>query len=297
VWPVGLSVFYDTPFVDRPGLWDFYLPIVGVAVLAVAVGWLAKQSRPAAFGAGWMLAMLAPAIVGMYVFIPEELVHDRYLYLPSIGFALMAAVALRRLSSKGELFGGPRLPVAATLALGGILAAGTAAQNIYWTNDLLLYAHGMSVAPRNIDAINLLANEMFKRKNPNSALALYHHSLEIKPNQWRTHFALGITLYELSDYPQATKELEAGISLAPKNSEQYIFLGLSQLSLSNYARAEQEFRRAKQLNPRRPGLNHFLATALLKQGKVEEAKDALRAEVSLTQDRSAAEELEKLQRQ
>jgi hypothetical protein len=297
VWPVGLSVFYDTPFVDRPGLWDFYLPIVGVAVLAVAVGWLAKQSRPAAFGAGWMLAMLAPAIVGMYVFIPEELVHDRYLYLPSIGFALMAAVALRRLSSKGELFGGPRLPVAATLALGGILAAGTAAQNIYWTNDLLLYAHGMSVAPRNIDAINLLANEMFKRKNPNSALALYHHSLEIKPNQWRTHFALGISLYELSDYPQATKELEAGISLAPKNSEQYIFLGLSQLSLSNYARAEQEFRRAKQLNPRRPGLNHFLATTLLKQGKVEEAKDALRAEVSLTQDRSAAEELEKLQRQ
>jgi len=297
VWPAGLSGFYDTPFVERPGLWDFYLPIVGVAVLAVAVGWLAKQSRPAAFGAGWMLAMLAPAIVGMYVFIPEELVHDRYLYLPSIGFALMAAVALRRLSSKGELFGGPRLPVAATLALGGILAAGTAAQNIYWTNDLLLYAHGMSVAPRNIDAINLLANEMFKRKNPNSALALYHHSLEIKPNQWRTHFALGITLYELSDYPQATKELEAGISLAPKSSEQYIFLGLSQLSLSNYARAEQEFRRAKQLNPRRPGLNHFLATALLKQGKVEEAKDALRAEVSLTQDRSAAEELEKLQRQ
>jgi hypothetical protein len=297
VWPVGLSVFYDTPFVDRPGLWDFYLPIVGVAVLAVAVGWLAKQSRPAAFGAGWMLAMLAPAIVGMYVFIPEELVHDRYLYLPSIGFALMAAVALRRLSSKGELFGGPRLPVAATLALGGILAAGTAAQNIYWTNDLLLYARGMSVAPRNMDAINLLANEMFKRKNPNSALALYHHSLEIKPNQWRTHFALGITLYELSDYQQATKELEAGISLAPKNSEQYIFLGLSQLSLSNYARAEQEFRRAKQLNPRRPGLNRFLATALLKQEKVEEAKDALRAEVSLTQDRSAAEELEKLQRQ
>jgi Flp pilus assembly protein TadD len=91
--------------------------------------------------------------------------------------------------------------------------------------------------------------------------------------------------------------LEAGISLAPKNSEQYIFLGLSQLSLSNYARAEQEFRRAKQLNSRRPGLNRFLATALLKQGKVEEAEDALRAEVSLTQDRSAAEELEKLQRQ
>jgi tetratricopeptide (TPR) repeat protein len=297
VWPVGLSVFYDTPFVVRPGLWNFYLPLAGVVVFAVAVAGLARRSRPAAFGAGWMLAMLAPALVGMYVFIPEELAHDRYLYLPSIGFALIVAVALRQLSSKGELFGGPRLQVAAALALGGILAAGTAVQNIYWTNDLILYAHGVSVAPRNVVAIDHLANEFYKRKKPGAALALYRQALEIKPQQWQTHFAIGITLYELGDYPQATHELEEGIRVAPENAEQYIFLGLSQLSLSNYARAEQEFRRAKQLNSRRPGLNRFLATALLKQGKVEEAKDALRAEVSLTQDRSAAEELEKLQRQ
>jgi Tfp pilus assembly protein PilF len=297
VWPVGLSVFYDTPFVDRPGLWNFYLPLAGVVVFAVAVACLARRSRPAAFGAGWMLAMLAPALVGMYVFIPEELAHDRYLYLPSIGFALIVAVALRQLSSKGELFGGPRLQVAAALALGGVLAAGTAVQNVYWTNDLILYAHGVSVAPRNVVAIDHLANEFYKRKKPGPALALYRQAIEIKPKQWQTHFAIGITLYELGDYPQATHELEEGIRVAPENAEQYIFLGLSQLNLSNYARAEQEFRRARQLNPRRPGLNHFLATALLKQGKVEEAKDALRAEVSLTQDRSAEEELEKLQRQ
>jgi hypothetical protein len=297
VWPVGLSVFYDTPFVDRPGLWDFYLPLAGVVVFAVAVACLARRSRPAAFGAGWMLAMLAPALVGMYVFIPEELAHDRYLYLPSIGFALIVAVALRQLSSKGELFGGPRLQMGVTIALGGILAAGTAAQNIYWTNDLILYAHGMSVAPRNVVAINHLANELFKRKKPNSALALYRESLSIKPQQWQAHFALGITLHELGDYPQAISVLEQGVQVAPQNSEQYYFLGLSYLALQNYPRAEQNLRRAQQRNPRRPGLNHALATALLKQGKIEEAKDALRAEVGLTQDRGAAEELERLQKQ
>jgi Flp pilus assembly protein TadD len=146
-------------------------------------------------------------------------------------------------------------------------------------------------------AIDHLANEFFKRKQPGAALALYRQALEIKPKHWLTHFAIGITLYELGDNQQATKELEDGIRVAPENSEQYFFLGLSQLGLSNYARAEQEFRQAQRRNPRRPGLNHALATALLKQGKIEEAKEALRAEVSLTQDRGAAEELEKLQRQ
>jgi tetratricopeptide (TPR) repeat protein len=187
--------------------------------------------------------------------------------------------------------------VAVTLALGGILAAGTAAQNIYWTNDLILYAHGMNVAPRNVVAIDHLANEFFKRKKPGAALALYRQALEIKPNQWQTHFAVGITLYELGDYQQATKELEDGIRAAPENSEQYFFLGLSQLNLSNYARAEQEFRRAQQRNPRRSGLNYALATALLKQGKVEEAKDALRSELKLAPNPAAAEALATLEHQ
>jgi protein O-mannosyl-transferase len=297
VWPTGLSVFYDTPFVDKPGLWDFYLPLLGTAVFAAAVGWLAWRSRQAAFGTAWMLAMLAPAIVGIAVFIPEELVHDRYLYLPSLGFALIVAMALRRIRGNGELFGGPKLQVVAVLALGGVLAAETAAQNIYWTNDLILYAHGMSVAPRNVMAIDHAANEFFKRQKPDAALALYRQSLEIKPGLWHTHFALGITLYELGQYKEAVTALEQAAVVAPDNAEQYFYIGLSQLNLSNYERAEEDFRQALKLNPRRPGIHRALATALLKRGRVDEAKQELTAEISLTGDRDAARELEQLRRQ
>ncbi len=185
----------------------------------------------------------------------------------------------------------------ALLGLGGILASATAVQNVYWANDLILYAHGMNVAPRNVLAINHMANEFFKRQRPQAALDLYHHALDIKPQLWQTHFALGITLYELGKYQEATQELEEGVRIGPENSEQYFFLGLSQLSLSNYIRAEEEFKRTLQRNPRRPGLNRALATALLRQGKVEEAKAALRAEIDLTQDRGAVEELMKLEKQ
>jgi hypothetical protein len=297
LWPFGLSVFYDTPFVSKPGLWDFYLPIVGVVVFVAAVIWLARRSRPGAFGGAWMLAMLAPALVGIAVFIPEELAHDRYLYLPSLGFALLVGIALRRLSSKGELFGAPKLQVAAVLALVGILAAGTATQNVYWTNDLILYAHGMNVAPRNVVAIDHMANEFFKRGKPQSALTLYRQALEIKPRQWQTHFALGITLYELGQYKDAVAALENGIAVAPENSEQYFFLGLSNLKVQNVALAEENFRQAMKVNPRRPGLHLALAAALEKEGKTEEAKQELRAEWQLTQSREAAEKLAQLEKQ
>ncbi len=295
LWPVGLSVFYDTPFVETPRIWDFYLPIIAVLVFAGAVLWVVKRSRPAGFGAAWMVAMLAPALVGIAVFIPEELAHDRYLYLPSIGFALIVAVAIRKIRSTGELFGGPKLQVLVVIALGAILAAETAAQNVYWTNDLILYAHGMSSAPRNVVAIDHMANEMFKRNKADAAIALYRRALEIKPKQWQTHFAMGITLYELGHYEDAARALEGAVALAPENAEQFYFLGLSQLSLGDNARAEEEFKRGLQRNPDRPGMNNALATALLRQGKVAEGKKALAAEVNLTHDPSAAQELKNLE--
>jgi Flp pilus assembly protein TadD len=87
------------------------------------------------------------------------------------------------------------------------------------------------------------------------------------------------------------------VEVAPQNSEQYYFLGLSHLEMKDHVQAEQDFRRAMQLNPRRPGIYMALATSLEKQGKVVEAKEALRAEIQLTGSREAALRLSALEKQ
>jgi tetratricopeptide (TPR) repeat protein len=294
VWPFGLSVFYDSWFVSHLGMWDFYLPLAGVLAFSIALVWVAKKSRAAAFSAMWMLALLSPALVAIYVFIPDELVHDRYLYLPSVGFSLIAAIVIRKLKGEGEIFGGPRYQLLAVLALAGILAAGTAAQTVYWTNDLVLFAHGMGVAPRNVLAINHLANEMFKRNRPREALALYDRALQINPGLWQTHFAKGVTLFELADYRQANQQMEEAAKIAPENAEQFYFMGLSQLQMGDFRVAEEDLRRARALNPRRPGTHLALAIALEKQGRVAEAKEALRDEMRIYPSKEAAAELKKL---
>jgi tetratricopeptide (TPR) repeat protein len=280
IWPVGLSVFHDVPLVQSPGLTNFVLPLLGAGAVIGAMIWAARRSRTAAFGAFWIFVFMVPPIVGVYSFIAEDLVHDRYLYLPSIGFALLIAQAIRWLPQAGELFGAPAAQMGATLALAGALAAGTALQNVYWTNDLILYAHAMQSAPRNVIAINHLANEFYKRGKPQQALELYAQSLQIKPHYWATHFALGITEFELGKFQDAAGNLEAAIPLLPGNADQYYYLGLVRIELGRFADAEAALRRGLALFPRRAGLNYALGMALEKQGKTAEAADAYRAELA-----------------
>ncbi|MGA2001462.1 MAG: tetratricopeptide repeat protein [Terriglobales bacterium] len=297
LWPVGLSVFHDTPLVHTPGLTNFALPLLGVAAAVGALLWASRRSRVAAFGAWWIAVLMVPPIAGIYAFIQEDLVHDRYLYLPSVGFAIVLAWAIRSIKSDGpELFGAPQVPMVITLVLGSALAAGTAIQNVYWMNDLILYAHAVNAAPKNVIAINHLANEFYKRHRPEDALALYRESLQIKPDHWATHFAVGITMYGLGRYPEAQKELETAVPLMPNNADEYYYLGLAHMQQANYAQAEPYFRKAVEMFGAKPGFHYALATSLEKQGKLKAAREELREEWKINPDPQVKQDLERVEK-
>ena len=292
-WPANLSVFHDTPLVEHPGLTNFVLPLMGVLAAAAGAVYVSRRSKAACFGSWWLVVLMVPPIMGLYSFIVEDLVHDRYLYLPTIGLAIVCAWAIRKIPSSGrQLFGAPSAQMVIALALGVIMAASTAVQLVYWTNDLILYAHAVQIAPRNVIAINHLANEFYKRKDPNKALALYNRSLQVKPH-WGTHFAMGITLYELGDLPQAQKHLERAIPLLPGNADEYYYLGLVHMGQGQYAEAEPYFRKAMSLFVK-PGYHWALAMSLEKQGKLEAARDELQAELRNNPAPEVRRELERV---
>lgn len=297
IWPVGLSVFRDVPLVHSPGLSNFVLPLVGVVAAVSALAWASRRWQVAAFASVWLAALMIPPIAGIYVFNADDLVHDRYLYLPSIGLAMVVALAIRKIKSEGrELLGAPAAPMAVTLALACALAAGTALQNTVWANDLILYAHAVKAAPKNVLAIDHLANELYKRGRVDMALQRYQEALRLKPGIWETHFAVGITLYEVGQFAAAQKELETAILLLPSNADQYYYLGLCHLQQGQYARAEQSFRMAIAIFGAKPGFHYALAISLEKQGNLEQARDELRAEWRINpnpQVKIALEALEK----
>ncbi|HEX8088494.1 MAG TPA: hypothetical protein VF762_06545, partial [Blastocatellia bacterium] len=111
-WPVNLSVFYDVPYVTSPGLANFAWPVIGLAAFSTCLWLMWRKLEDGArvsmaMAVAWLTLPILP-VLNLSVFAEGETVHDRYLYLPSIGFAIIAAIALRHLNlGAAKLFGQP----------------------------------------------------------------------------------------------------------------------------------------------------------------------------------------------
>ena len=113
LWPVGLSGFYDTPYVVKPGLSDFVVPLLAVGSIAVALGMAGWRStgndrRAIGFAVAWLVLPILPLLnlVGFSRGRDSSrplLVHafDRILDIGSLGLARLRA-------GQSKLFGRPR---------------------------------------------------------------------------------------------------------------------------------------------------------------------------------------------
>ena len=95
VWPIGLSSYYNFPAVVHPDLGNFILPAIIATCIGLAVIVSVRKSRQAAFFAVWLVLPLIP-LLNIRVFSANDFAHDRHLYLPSIGFAVLAAILLKK---------------------------------------------------------------------------------------------------------------------------------------------------------------------------------------------------------
>jgi tetratricopeptide (TPR) repeat protein len=287
-WPVGLSAFYDTPYVAQAGFVNFYLPCVAVITIGIALWLWARRSKEVAFATALLILPVLP-LLNLSVFIQGEIAHDRYLYLPSIGFSMMAAVALRRINfGSVKLFGQPALQVISTLMITALLGFGTASQNLYWANGLLLYYRGVTIAPNNDIAKNNLANEMVERGMYEEAVNLYTQVIEHNPAYWLANYNLGYAYYRLGMLDEAEKHFTRALELNRLDPDEFARLSLTQMKLGRLDDAEATMRRAIEIRPDAPGYHYGLGVILRKKGDVQGALTEFRTELSNDPDQMAA---------
>ncbi len=190
VWPVHLSMSYSVHAIRS--IW----PWLVIAALLALVAWvLRKQSAEVRFGAWWTLVTLLPALAIRYL-LAGDYVHDRYLYLPTVGLALLAAEFLRRVRWNVRWTAG--------LSVLGVLFAGvTLSESRIWHDDVSLYTRSIAVAPANTLArVNLAQIYMNTQRVP-EALQLLQQAIALNPNESMAYMQLARYYDGIGDYDSA----------------------------------------------------------------------------------------------
>jgi hypothetical protein len=193
LWPVHLSVCYECP-IEQTAVWPLILLIIVVAGLIWAIRYCPPDAR---LGAAWFAITLAPSLSLRYLN-PGDFVHDRYLYLPSVGLALMAAVWLSRVK-----FNPPRVIAASALVL--VLCAGTRLNLRIWQNEFSLFRRAIETAPQNPFAKLNLAIAYLNSDRGAEAIPLLQQAIAINPTFWRTYYVLGQCYQQTGNYAEAER--------------------------------------------------------------------------------------------
>lgn len=268
-WPFNLSVFYDVPYVRTIGLVSFVLPLAGLAGVGFLVWAIlrrlqassAANEKAAAFSFAWILIPFIP-LLDLSVLPVGEIAHDRYLYLPSIGFSILVAMALRRIRfGKLKLFGTPALQVCAVLVLVLVFGVSTTRQDRYWANDILLYTRGVERTPQNKLARTNLGNALGEKGHYAKAIELYRQVLAQDPTFWLAIYNTGYTYYRMGRLHKAEIYLKRAIEVNGVDSDEYFYLGLTWLKLGKLDDASMAVRHALKLN--QDGLAYHFAMGMI----------------------------------
>jgi protein O-mannosyl-transferase len=282
VYPRPMAVFYPLTFVSSPSAWSFVLPLL--AVVATGLGlWLWARSDPRVRAAcAWMLIPLLPPLLAIVRFRPDDLVHDRYLYLPSVGLSMLAAIALRKIPAGDRtLFGIPAAQAAALTVLGTVLLAATVTQTNYWSSDLALYGRAVEVSPNNVLALNQLGNQLSYLGEDDRAAFYLEQAVHVDQNNYRTLLLLGATENNIGNYDRAIAVLLHARELHPNDGIVDFYLGVAQLGANRLSDAEASLRRAILLAPSKSRQHYLLGMVLMKEGRLLEARAEFLAELKV----------------
>jgi len=290
LWPWPLAEFYDMFYVNSVRAREFVVPALAMAMVMLALAAWARRSRAALMAALWILLPLLPVLdVALLRF--NVLTADRYLYLPSFGFCVLAAMLLVRLAELPHL---RQWALGIVLLPAGLMGASAARQVGPWENDLLLYENAVEVAPRNAFAKTLLATQLILRSENQRALKLLLESYALDSYAWTTSFNLGYLEFRLGDLPQAQRFFQRAIWLDPHNRNQFLMLGLTQKRMGDLAGATATLQKTAEVWPQAPLVHLSRGEALEQEGRYDEARREYEMELSGTNPAAARHALARL---
>ena len=291
IFPVGLSAVYNFEVPKSPADLKF---IVSAFLLFVIMFFLVRgrKEKVLLFGALWFFVSLLPA--SNIIPIPV-LVADRYAYIPSVGFCVVAGFLLSKLDNSWilRLSGVLRtIPLFIYIALILFQGASTFRKNSTWKTAESLWTHTLSIFPTSAIAWNNLGSAYSEDGKLDDAISAYEKAILHNPAFVEPHTNLAgvykqkgmtdqaIVLYERAiakpgyvsanvrnnlgllyeqkgDSARAVEEYKQAINIDRRFWQAYNNLGKMYALMKRYEEAISEFQKAMTFAPRNVSEPHL----------------------------------------
>lgn len=270
VVPVGLNAFHVLHPVHSPLEPDAALGIA-VAVAFVAAAAVAfRRDRTTLLA---LLLVAVPLLPVLWVpWVGENTFAERYLYLPSAGFALLVGrvVAAVR-AARPRAF---RAVAAVALGWTVALAAATVQRVPVWANERALWTDTVARSPDGALPRTMLGDVLLSDGDLAGAIAQYEAALAVAPGDTAARTNLGLALLRDGRVPEAIARLVEADRIEPGSPQTLNNLGLAYRAAGRLDESAAAFEAALARSPGHPGVLRNLARTYALQGRADAAARA-----------------------
>jgi tetratricopeptide (TPR) repeat protein len=217
-----------------------YFISAAILFLALAGVWLFRKERWVVFAALFYCGTMF--FFWRLDYQDVNIVGERFLYIPSLGFCALVGVLLDRWLDIWKRPVLRFLGTACLVALFAALALMTFAQCRVWKDDGTLWSNVIRRNPRNYIAMNLYALYLSEQERYDEALEYTRKAMAINPRFASVPYHAGLINQKMKRYDDAAEQFSQAIELSPKMAIAYYERGKSRLSMgqADLAFADQE---------------------------------------------------------
>lgn len=220
--PKGLCLIHDIEPILNPFHPIILLSALFCLIYLIAIWLFVHYREPViAFGLIWIGITLLPVSNVIPISNP---VAERYMYLPAVGFALLAgrlaevlwgalkAVRVQWIESHRELV---MIILCAIPLL--FYTYGVINRNLVWGNDRLLWSDTYRKSPNAVAALDGMAHIYFDDGEIGKARELLEKAVQLNPNDYQIHNNLGVIYAAQRHTEEAIQQLKKSLRIWPNN--------------------------------------------------------------------------------
>jgi tetratricopeptide (TPR) repeat protein len=257
-------------------------PGVAVSLLASAafawVIWTARYDRRMLLS---LLLILLPLLPALYIpALSASVFAERYLYLPSAGFAILLGLGLQQLWKRTGML----LPVSLLLVTAAAYGSLSFGRNAVWKDSLTLWHDAAMKSPASAQAHLYYGYALHEAGFLDNAAMEYRNAIDLDTTMIDAYINLGVVYQQSNRIEDAIRTYLLAQAHDPRNAKIYECLGSAYQAAGDATTAYVHYQKGIQLHPGIPELHNALGKLYANMARYDEAASEFQRAAALAPD-------------